>query len=100
VSYTRLADRTADDVALGRSVAKEHNAGFADLELLRKLADVPTAHPVSPLEHGLQTATRALRDGADEETIVCALFHDAADYFTTENHAGVICRTASTLYLT
>ena len=92
VSYTRLTDRTANDVALGSGVAKEHNAGFADrmLELLRKLADTPTAHPVSRFEHGLQTATRALRDGADEETIVCALFHDAADYFTTENHAAVV----------
>jgi len=92
VKFTRAAEQTADDLALARSVAKKHNSEFPErmLELLRKLADVPTAHRVSRFEHGLQTATRALRDGADEETIVCALLHDAADYFTTENHAAVV----------
>src|SRR5262249_22265704 len=72
VSFARAAEQTADDLALVRSVAKKHNSEFPErmLELLIKLADVPTAHRVSRFEHVLQTATRALRDGADEETIV------------------------------
>lgn len=32
--------------------------------------------PVSQLEHGLQAAAAATRSGADEETILAALFHD------------------------
>ena len=27
-------------------------------------------------EHSRQTATRALKDGADEETVICGLLHD------------------------
>ena len=27
-------------------------------------------------EHSIQTATRALKDGADEETVICGLLHD------------------------
>jgi predicted HD phosphohydrolase len=90
VNYTRRADETATERAIAVSAAKEHNRGLVDRLLQLLLADFPTVHQINRLEHGLQTATRALRDGADEETIVCALFHDAADYFTTENHAGVI----------
>merc|ERR1712190_626371 len=41
------------------------------------------------MEHGLQTATRALRDGANEETIVCALFHDIGEVMTPCNHGEV-----------
>ncbi len=36
--------------------------------------------------HSLQTATRALRDGRDEEYIVCALLHDIGDILGTYNH--------------
>ena len=27
-------------------------------------------------DHSIQTATRALKDGADEETVICGLLHD------------------------
>ena len=39
--------------------------------------------------HCLQSATRAERDGADEETIVCALLHDIGDLFSPDNHSEV-----------
>ena len=41
-------------------------------------------------EHQLQTATRAHKDGAPEEIVVMALFHDAAEYLSPHNHAHTI----------
>jgi len=92
VSFTQMRDGTARDFALTRRVASEHNRGLADrlIAMLRGLADVPTACRIDRYQHALQTATRALRDGADEETVVCALLHDVAVSLTTENHAAVI----------
>jgi len=37
-------------------------------------------------QHGLQAATRAKDDGADEELIVCALLHDIGELFQPISH--------------
>lgn len=42
---------------------------------------------VDRLEHSLQTATRAHRDGRDEEYVVCALLHDIGDILLPASHA-------------
>ena len=39
--------------------------------------------------HSLQTATRALRDGRDEEYVVCALLHDIGDTLGSFNHPDI-----------
>ena len=39
------------------------------------------------LEHSLQSATRAYRDGADEEMVVAALLHDIGDLLSPYNHS-------------
>jgi predicted HD phosphohydrolase len=90
-SFAQMTEGTPADFALIRKVAQEYNRGFADrmLALLKGLVDLPLGHRIDPFQHCLQAATRALRDGADEETVVCALFHDVADYYSTENHAAV-----------
>ena len=51
--------------------------------------DGPSPYHVTQLEHSLQTATRAERDGADEETIACALLHDIGDILAPANHSEV-----------
>ena len=38
------------------------------------------------LEHSLQCATRAYRDGASEEMVVVALLHDIGDLLAPQNH--------------
>ncbi|MER2533690.1 MAG: hydantoinase B/oxoprolinase family protein [Rhizobiaceae bacterium] len=38
--------------------------------------------PIDNYTHGLQTATRVLRDGGDDEAVVVALLHDCADTVT------------------
>ena len=45
--------------------------------------------PVDRYTHSLQTATRALRDGRDDEYVVCALLHDIGDTLGTYNHPDV-----------
>lgn len=44
---------------------------------------------IDRLQHSLQTATRALRDGRDEEYVVCALLHDIGDTLGTYDHGGL-----------
>src|SRR5262249_38419198 len=69
----------------------DYNRGTADrlLDLFRRCDGISFAHPVSSFRHGLQTATRALRDGADEETVVVALLHDCGEGLSPQNHAEV-----------
>ena len=45
--------------------------------------------PVDRYTHSLQTATRALRDGRDDEYVVCALLHDIGDTLGTSNHPDI-----------
>ena len=45
--------------------------------------------PVDRYTHCLQTATRALRDGRDDEYVVCALLHDIGDTLGTFNHPDI-----------
>ena len=44
-------------------------------------------YQVSRLEHSLQSATKALRAGEDEEIIVAALLHDIGDELAPMNHS-------------
>ena len=45
--------------------------------------------PVDRLEHSLQTATRAERDGRDDEYVLCALLHDIGDTLSPYNHPDI-----------
>ncbi|RYD93160.1 MAG: phosphohydrolase [Sphingomonadales bacterium] len=57
------------------------------LEMLR---DDCHGFAIDRLEHCLQTATRAHRDGRDEEYVVCALVHDIGAMLAPANHAEFI----------
>lgn len=72
---------------LSRLHKERHYADFL-LEMLKSLGRDDLGYPVDRFEHSLQSATRALRDGADEETVVCALLHDVGDVFAPDNHAA------------
>lgn len=45
--------------------------------------------PISRYSHCLQAATRALRDGRDDEYVVCALLHDIGDTLSSFHHAEI-----------
>ena len=54
-----------------------------------QMMDVESPFQITMLQHSLQTATRADKDGADVETIVCALLHDIGDLISPSNHSQV-----------
>jgi predicted HD phosphohydrolase len=45
--------------------------------------------PVNLYTHSVQTATRALQDGADDELIVVALFHDLPEAISENDHGPI-----------
>ena len=89
VSFTSMAAGTRADYQLLERLETQFAAQTADriLEHLRALAGSLAGYQVDRLEHSLQTATRAHRDGADEEMVVAALLHDIGDLLSPHNHS-------------
>jgi len=87
--FTRMQDATREDYA---GIAR-HSLEFASrlperiLTHLRLLAGDTGGYAVDRLTHSLQSATRAQRDGRDDEYVVCALIHDIGDTLATANHS-------------
>jgi predicted HD phosphohydrolase len=86
-----MEDGTKEDYELLDESEKVYAAGLPGrvLQAVRKLDHSLDGYPVSRLGHSLQTATRALNDGADDELIVAALIHDVGDELAPYNHAEV-----------
>ncbi len=59
------------------------------IQLMRDLEIDHGGFPVNRLEHSLQTATRAERDGRDDEYVLCALLHDIGDTLSPFNHPEI-----------
>ena len=91
VSFRRMEDGTREDYLLLDESERDFAAGLPDrvLDALGKLDNSLAGYPVSRLEHSLQTATRAHRDGRDEAYVVMALLHDIGDTLGTFNHPEV-----------
>lgn len=87
-SFTDMQHSTAEDWQAIGAEFKHFSRGLPDRVLahLRLLDGDYGGFPVDRLTHSLQTATRALRDGRDEEYVVCALLHDIGDTLGTFNH--------------
>jgi len=90
-TFTRMQDSTAADW---------QKIGGEFMPFARQLPDRLIAHlkvldgdyggfPVDRYTHSLQTATRALKDGRDDEYVACALFHDIGDTLGTFNHFDI-----------
>jgi len=89
VDFINMADGTAEEYAFLDEVEREHRRDLVQdiFDMLKKLDGHPLGMKINRYQHSLQTATRAQRDGADEETIVCALLHDIGDILTPQNHS-------------
>jgi hypothetical protein len=74
IQLTSLESGTAEECRHLEALDAELNAGRIPEDVLALFAgtDRETGYPVSPMQHALQTATRAFRDGAAEETIFAA----------------------------
>ena len=87
--------------SMERSTAEDWQAIAAEFPAMaRSLPDRVLAHlklldgdvggfPIDRYQHSLQTATRALKDGRDEEYVVCALLHDIGDTLGSFNHFDI-----------
>lgn len=87
--FKQMKDATPEDWEIIREYDKLLDDGLAErvLDHLRLLQSIPNGHPISQYEHSLQTATRAFRDGRDEDYVVCALLHDIGDILSPHDHA-------------
>ena len=88
--FTRMDEGTDADYEVLRHVHERNLAALPDL-LFDMLSDLSAdqAYNLNRRDHSLQTATRALRDGADEEMIVVALFHDVGESLGPLNHGEI-----------
>lgn len=88
-TFTRMQDATKEDYDLIGLHAMHFIGGLPDRVLthLELLAGDTGGYAVDRLTHSLQSATRAHRDGRDEEYVVCALLHDIGDTLASANHS-------------
>ena len=89
VSFTEMKHGTKDDYLLLDKHEKKFISKTADrlMNFMKKLDTSLEGYQVSRLEHSLQSATRALKDKADEEMIVATLLHDIGDELAPMNHS-------------
>ncbi len=90
-SFTSFAESTREDWAIIASHFDVTQALASD-NIIRQMEMLARDHggfPVTRLEHSLQTATRAERDGRDDEYVLCALVHDIGDTLAPYNHPSI-----------
>jgi predicted HD phosphohydrolase len=90
IEHTAMEHFTRADYDLAFAEEQELIDTQADrvLDWLRQM-DTPSRYQINRLEHSLQSASRAERDGEDDETITVALLHDIGDVIGTANHSQV-----------
>ena len=88
VSFHRMADGTQEDYDFLENVEAEFKADLP-IKILDTLAALEFGcggYQISRLEHSLQSATRAYRDGRDEPYVVACLVHDIGDTLAPWSH--------------
>ena len=90
-SFTRMDDATPEDYQVIARHSGAFMVGLSDriVAHLNLLAGDTAGYAVDRLTHSLQTATRAQRDGRDEEYVACAVVHDIGDTLASFNHADL-----------
>lgn len=88
VKFSAMKDGDAEDYAFLTVHETEFARGTADrlLGALKALDASLSGYRVTRLEHSLQAATRAWRDGADADWVISALLHDVGDILAPYNH--------------
>jgi len=90
-TFTEMLNGTEEEYAIIGEHHADYSKGLADriLKHLMLLEGDTGGFAVDRLTHCVQTATRAHRDGRNEEYVVCALLHDIGDTIATANHADL-----------
>jgi predicted HD phosphohydrolase len=92
VSFTSMAEGTKEDYELLEELEQPYLDALPDrlLEAVVALKDSFSGYQVTRYEHSLQSATRAHRDGRDEEYVVAALLHDIGDELAPYTHGEMM----------
>jgi predicted HD phosphohydrolase len=89
VSFVRMKDGTREEYELLRELELAHTGALAE-RVLRELRlqgeESLPGYRITRLDHALQSATRAAREGADTDWVVAALLHDIGDGLAPCNH--------------
>ncbi|MEN3747990.1 HD domain-containing protein [Sphingomonas sp. HF-S3] len=90
-TFRAMAEGTQADWAIIGGQFRGFAAGLADRVLahLGLLDGDFGGFPIDRMQHSLQTATRAHRDGRDEPYVVMALLHDIGDTLGSYNHPEI-----------
>jgi predicted HD phosphohydrolase len=72
-----------------RTIEAQPRVARQILDMVRGLSAISDGFSVDQMQHALQTATRAERDGADEEVIVASLLHDVGKLISVPNHPKI-----------
>jgi len=89
--FTQMIDGTTEEYLALEKMEHEYLATLPD-RILSALSQLKTGlggYAVDRLTHSLQSATRAERDGADEEWVLAALVHDIGDELSPMNHSEI-----------
>ena len=92
VKFTQMIDGTKEDYDLLSKYEEKFSKDLPDriLDALKNLDSSVDGYQVTRLEHSLQSATRAEKDGADEEMVVATLVHDIGDNLAPYNHSQLV----------
>lgn len=88
VSFSEMKSGTAEDYQFLEECDRQFTASQPAriIDLLRQQENSFTGYKIDRLHHALQTATRALRDGATEDWVTAALLHDIGDGVAAYSH--------------
>jgi len=88
--FRRLEEASAQDWQLMEAAERRARERWPGEGLLKLLAAFEHADacgaPINVYQHCLQTATRVLEAGSDDELVVLALFHDVTECFSDAHH--------------
>ena len=89
VNFTEMKEGSKEDYELLEKYEMNFERKTAD-RVLKYLASQTTTlegYQITRLEHSLQAATRAYRNGENEEMVVATLLHDIGDDLAPMNHS-------------
>ena len=89
VNFTEMKNGSKEDYELLEMYEKNFERKTAD-RLIKYLASQTTTlegYQITRLEHSLQAATRAYKNGESEEMVVATLLHDIGDDLAPMNHS-------------
>jgi len=90
-TFSEMKYGTAEDYAIIAEQGSKHASELPNriMDHLNLLKGGTGGFAVDRFTHSIQTASRAHRDGKDEEYVVCALLHDIGDSIASANHADL-----------